>query len=453
MFRKWESTARVQGGSTYWPVAAKMTVSLILAVCWLAISVIVAHAWIDDLTTIVPVWLAWVIVTALAFVPGIANVFIVIGLLVDNRPQYPQVDRLPDVSILIAAYNEADFIRKTLESVLEQQIPCRVETIIVNDGSTDDTAQVVSDFAAKYSSDTRQFRLVDLATNQGKAMALNAGLPECSHEYVVTLDADCLMYEDSLRFLVTNIVSGPSNTAAVAGSVLVRNSRHSVMTRLQEWDYFHGIAVVKRIQSLYQGTLVAQGAYSVFQKSALEAIGGWKDTIGEDIVLTWGLRAMGYRVGYCENAIVFTNVPTTYQQFFRQRRRWARGLIEAFRTYPQVITRVRMNTPFIWYNVLFPYLDVVYLFVFIPGVIAAIFFQHYAVAGLITLLLLPFALAINMLMYSRQRKIFKKRGLRVRNNLIGFFLYVLTYQAVMTPASVAGYFAEILHFRKSWGTK
>ena len=73
---------------------------------------------------------------------------------------------------------------------------------------------------------------------------------------------------------------------AVAGSVLVRNSRDSLGTRMQEWDYFLGIASVKRMQGLYQGTLVAQGAFSLYRTEAVLAAGGWPDAIGEDIVLT-----------------------------------------------------------------------------------------------------------------------------------------------------------------------
>jgi poly-beta-1,6-N-acetyl-D-glucosamine synthase len=77
--------------------------------------------------------------------------------------------------------------------------------------------------------------------------------------------------------------SAPSDVQAVAGSVLVRNS---LWTRMQEWDYFLGIASVKRMQGLYQGTLVAQGAFSLYRTEAVLAAGGWPDAIGEDIVLT-----------------------------------------------------------------------------------------------------------------------------------------------------------------------
>ena len=80
---------------------------------------------------------------------------------------------------------------------------------------------------------------------------------------------------------------------AVAGAVLVRNSRASLMTAAQEWDYFHGISAVKRMQSMYHGTLVAQGAFSLYRKQALKTVGGWPDCVGEDIVMTWAMLERG----------------------------------------------------------------------------------------------------------------------------------------------------------------
>ena len=83
--------------------------------------------------------------------------------------------------------------------------------------------------------------------------------------------------------------SAPADTAAVAGTVLVRNSRVNILTRVQEWDYYLGIAAVKRMQGLYQATLVAQGAFSLYLTEEVRRVGGWPDAIGEDIVLTWRL--------------------------------------------------------------------------------------------------------------------------------------------------------------------
>ena len=76
--------------------------------------------------------------------------------------------------------------------------------------------------------------------------------------YVVTVDADTLLHRQALRRLVARLESAPADTVAVAGAVMIRNSRANLLTRMQEWDYFLGIAAVKRMQGLYQSTLVAQ---------------------------------------------------------------------------------------------------------------------------------------------------------------------------------------------------
>ncbi len=169
---------------------------------------------------------------------------------------------------------------------------------------------------------------------------------------------------------------------------------------------------------------------------------------GEDIVLTWGIARLGWRVSYAENAFVFTNVPETVGAYFKQRRRWARGLIEAFKKYPDVLYTPRKNTPFVYFNLLFPYIDFCHLFIFLPGVIAALFFGWYELVGLMILFLLPLAVITNMLMYKHQRAIFRQQGLRVRRNVPGFLVYALSYQFFLAPASLAGYAAECLKLDK-----
>lgn len=438
----------------YIPVHFKLVLTSLVALAWFGLSVFLAGHWIDQLSELVGPVAAWLIIAGIALIPGLANAFLIAGLLLDRRPRYDRRDGFPPVTILIAAYNEEASIRSTIETLGRQDYDGEIEIIVIDDGSRDRTAEIV-----QYKIETRPYRagvtlrLLRVEKNGGKANALNVGLREASHDLIVTVDADTWMRQGSLAILVTHMIDGPPKTAAVAGTVLVRNSRRNLLTRLQEWDYFHGIAVVKRIQSLFQGTLVAQGAYSIYRRECLHEVGGWPDTLGEDIVLTWGLLSRGYRVGYAENAFVFTNVPASYRQFYLQRKRWSRGLIEAFKAHPGILFRPRFNMPFIWLNLLFPYLDLLYLLVFVPNVLAAIFFQFYAVVGIMTIVVLPLALLLNGVMFIHQRRIFRYHGLKVRRNLLGFLFYMLVYQLLMTPASVFGYLAELFNTRKTWGTK
>jgi poly-beta-1,6-N-acetyl-D-glucosamine synthase len=434
----------------YTSVRGKLAMMLVVSLAWLALSVYLALPWMADLSNAIGRPLAWFVIAGVALVPGSVNAFLIAGLLFDRRPHFVPPASMPAISILIAAYNEEANVRETLGSFRRQRYAGRMEIIVIDDGSTDATRTLVMEAIAQPRPANQVLRLVEMPANAGKALALNAGLAVSSHALVVTLDADTLLYKDALTNLVTNQVSSPPETAATAGTVLVRNSRVNILTKIQEWDYFLGIAIVKRVQSLLQGTMVAQGALSVYRKDALVQVGGWQDTVGEDIVLTWALAEAGYRIGYAENAFVFTNVPETYREFFRQRKRWARGLMEAFRRYPGVLHHFRLNTPFVYLNLAFPYLDFVYLFAFVPGVLLALVFHKYLVVGLMTLLLIPIAIVLNSVMFNRQRRIFEEYGLKVRRNAAGMIVFTLAYQLFLTPATLCGYAAEVLQRRKTW---
>jgi biofilm PGA synthesis N-glycosyltransferase PgaC len=291
-----------------------------------------------------------------------------------------------------------------------------------------------------------------LKKNGGKAHALNIGFKEVLHNLVVTVDADSFLYRGALTNIVERYLADPPNTRAVAGKILVRNSRQNWITRCQEWDYFHGIAAIKRVQSLFQGTLVAQGAFSVYDRAALTEVGGWPECVGEDIVLTWALLKAGYRVGHCEDACLFTNAPSTIKQLVRQRQRWARGMAEAFIRHPGILLKPRLSTFFIYWNLLFPWLDLAYTIGFIPGIIFALF-GYYWIVGPMTLILIPTAFVLSLQIFLIERRMFEKTGLVVRKNTQGFFIYVLLYSLLLQPASVLGYLDELFRKPKAWGTK
>lgn len=434
----------------YVPTKYKLLLSLLFSTIWCTFSIYVALPWIAALSESIGSILAYLVIAGIALIPGFTNAFLVSGLLLDRRPDFSTEIELPGVSILIAAYNESACILQTLESINKQVYSAPIQIIVIDDGSTDETVKIASDYFSCVSAANFSAEVIVQPKNAGKANALNTGLTRVLYEHVITLDADCYLFRDALANIVKNLVLGPANTAAVAGTVLVRNSRKNWITKLQEWDYYQGISVVKRIQSLYQGTLVAQGAFSIYKTDALKTVGGWPDTLGEDIVLTWSFLEAGLRVSYAENAFVFTDVPDNYNAYYRQRKRWSRGLIEAFKRHPKLLIKPRMNLPFIYFNVLFPYMDAAYLFGFVPGVILAVFFDNYAIVGIMTLFLLPLAMLINFLMYIKQGAIFKNYGLKVRRNILGLICYMLFYQLLLSPASLMGYLYECINIRKEW---
>lgn len=410
-------------------------------------SILLAKRWIEDLGNILTPAIAYVVVYGIAVIPGFMNAFLVASLLQDQRPKF-RVDgsKLPPITVLIAAYNEENAIAATVESLARQNYPGELNVIVINDGSTDGTMTVLSGLRYPWLS------VLDLKRNVGKAQALNEGLKLVKTAITLTVDGDSYLYRHALENLMRRYLSDPDNTKAVAGAVLVRNSRLNLVTRIQEWDYFHGIAAVKRLQSLFQGTLVAQGAFSAYDTQVLRDLGGWPPMVGEDIVLTWGILEAGYRVGFAENACLFTNAPTTWRQFIRQRQRWSRGLVEALKLHWRLLFKPRMTALFIWWNLFFPYLDLVYTLAFLPGIVLALF-GAYWIAGPMTLLVLPLAMLVNYLMFRIQSAMFDEQRLKIRRNLFGFFFYAVFYSAVLQPACVAGYIQELMWRTKSWGTK
>ncbi|MEG1709540.1 MAG: glycosyltransferase [Acinetobacter sp.] len=432
----------------YFSVRLKFFVALIGACLWTWFSVWVAQAWMHDLSMHIGQFAAIFLVYGIAIIPGFMNSFAALSLMMDTRPHRQTLSFYPGITILIAAYNEAASIKDTLVSISHQNYPGKLQVIVINDGSQDETANIVKNLQEQFS----WLTFLDLEKNAGKAHALNEGFKLVEHNLVVTVDADSYLHRIALTNIVERYLLDPPNTRAVAGKILVRNSRENLLTKTQEWDYFLGISATKRMQSLYQGTLVAQGAFSIYDRAALIEVGGWPECVGEDIVLTWALLNAGYRVGHCEDACLFTNAPTTLRTFIKQRQRWARGMMEAFIKHPSILVKPRLSTFFIYWNLLFPWLDLAFTFGFLPGLILACF-GYYWIVGIMTLTLLPMAFLLGLLNYSIERRMFKDMELKVRKNFSGFLIYVLAYSFLLQPASILGYLDEIFRTRKTWGTK
>ena len=419
-----------------------------MAFTWIAVSIWLSLPWYEDLSREIGWPLAFFLISFIAIVPGFMNAFVICSLLLDKRPEILREQHYPPITILIAAYNEAADIATTLKSIFLEDYPNTVHVIVINDGSKDETVNIVRSFMSEH----QNLSLIDLNQNGGKANALNDGLEQCSTDIVITIDADSYLWKDALKNLVGRYLSDPVNTKAVAGEILIRNSRENWITKAQEWDYFLGIASVKRIQSLFQGTLVAQGAFSLYDRKTLVELGGWPNKVGEDIVLTWKILMAGYRVGHAENACAFTNCPNTFMKFVNQRRRWSRGLIESFKENWSILFKKRQSTMYIWWNTLFPLIDVAYTVGFIPGLVLACF-GIYWIVGPMTIALIPMAFILNIVMYNRGKAMFVHEHLSIRKNYLGFIFYVLAYGIVLQPACVWGYLSEIFNLRKHWGTK
>ncbi len=429
----------------YVPVWLRFVAASALALFWLLFSAYVALPWASDLTALVGQAGAWTVITLIALVPGFLNAHLLASILMDRPPVLLQVSAPSPLTVLIAAYNEQESLPRTMLGLSRQDYAGSWEILVVDDGSTDAT------LATLFSIQTWLPRLrVVPATHGGKARALDVGLQQVATPIVVTIDADTYLQPEALRRIVTRLVTDPPHTAAVAGTVLARNSRANLLTRMQEWDYFLAIASVKRQQSLYQGTLVAQGAFSAYKVAGLRKVHGWPNLIGEDIVLTWAMQKEGYRIGFEPSAVGFTDVPVTLRRFMRQRQRWARGMIEALRVHGNIVwRRPRLSALFVFIDGIFPLLDAAYSALFLPGVVLAAF-GYYYIAGPMTLAVIPLSILITVVMFLRQRPVFDELSLRVRRNALGYLTYVLVYQAILSPVAFSGYVLELSRSPKRW---
>lgn len=432
----------------YVPIKYKFIISLIVSSLWVVFSYYVSKPWIADLSELTSsVFLATFIIAGIAYVPGFMNAFLVSSLILDRQPKFKETCPTEDITILVAAYNEELGIFNTLKYIKEQEYRGRINTIVINNNSNDSTCFEVERAKKELGMDI----LLLHENKAGKFNALNYGLNFVQTEYVITLDADTLIHKKSVNYLVSRIKSSPNDVCAVAGSMLVRNSRDNLLAKIQEWDYFLSIASIKRMQGLYQGTLVAQGAFSLYKTSVVKSVGGWSDAIGEDIVLTWKMLKQGYRVYFEPHAVAFTDVPIKLSHFVKQRSRWARGMIEGLKEVKPWEQRSIYYKYLTGVDLLIPYMDFSYTFFWIPGLILAIFFKKYYIVGPMMLLVLPLTLiSFYILYYYQANVVFKNLNLRVRKNMIGFFLFILGYQIIMSPVSLYGYVQELIGAKRVW---
>jgi biofilm PGA synthesis N-glycosyltransferase PgaC len=423
----------------------KLALVVGIALAWAGLSLWLAIPWIVELGHSITLPLAIAVISGIAIVPGYLNANLIASLLIDRPPPLRFDLDFPSITIVIACFNEEETIEETLDYVAKQDYPGELEILVADDGSTDRTAEL----ARRRTEVDHRIAVVKLP-HGGKAQTLTAALKNVETDLVATVDADTLLMPASLQRLVARLLLSPPDTVAVAGAVFVRNSRRNFITRAQEWDYFLGIASVKRQQGLFQGTMVAQGAFSVYRTAALNEVGGWPDRIGEDIVLTWAMMRDGGRVGYERTAIAFTGAPENAKAFARQRRRWARGMIEGLREHGgALLTGGRTNAHAVLVNFVFPFIDVVYSVAFPIGIVLALF-GNFAIVGPMTLAVLPLNLLLSGIMFHLSRQSFDEVGLSVRTNRFGFLGYLLTYQLFMSPVSVAGYAQELFGAARRW---
>jgi cellulose synthase/poly-beta-1,6-N-acetylglucosamine synthase-like glycosyltransferase/peptidoglycan/xylan/chitin deacetylase (PgdA/CDA1 family)/spore germination protein YaaH len=226
-----------------------------------------------------------------------------------------------DVSVIVPAYNESQVISATIRTLLRQAFRGDIEIVVVDDGSPDDTYEVVQ---RDFGNDPRVS--VYRKANGGKATALNYGLERCKHEIVICLDADTHFTRKTVARLIAPMRD--FMVSAVAGNAKVGN-RTNLVTRFQAVEYVTSQNLERRAFAILNCITVVPGAVGAWRKADVIAAGGFSDeTLAEDQDLTLSLGRAGKRVVYAEDAIAYTEAPTTIGTLARQRFRWSFGTLQ-----------------------------------------------------------------------------------------------------------------------------
>jgi cellulose synthase/poly-beta-1,6-N-acetylglucosamine synthase-like glycosyltransferase len=237
----------------------------------------------------------------------------------------------PPVTVLVAAYNEEPVIERTIESILaSRNVEARV--IVVDDGSTDATAEIVT---RVFGADPRVTLMQK--PNGGKASALNMALQFAQTPVVIGVDADTQLDGDAIALLLRWFAD--PKVGAVAGNVKVGN-RGSLVTRWQSLEYISSQNIDRRALARLNAITVVPGAVGAWRTDALRAAGGFRpDTLAEDMDLTWRLRRSGWVIANEPGARAYTEVPATLGSLTKQRFRWTFGTLQCLWKHRDAVFR------------------------------------------------------------------------------------------------------------------
>lgn len=247
----------------------------------------------------------------------------------------------PFISIIVPVFNEGKILRNSIESLLDLEYP-NYEIIIVNDGSTDDTAKVAEEVVGYQQGRTALVK-VSLINKQngGKSKALNAGIQYSEAEFVLCMDGDSQLSSNTLKMGIRHFID--PNVGAVAGNVKVEN-RKRILTDLQALEYVEGLNMPRSAQGFIKMVNIIPGPIGIFRKSALRDAGYYSsDTFAEDADITLKILEKGWKINYEPNAMAFTEAPVKLHQLLKQRYRWTRGILQAIRKHKKHILNPTIN--------------------------------------------------------------------------------------------------------------
>lgn len=245
----------------------------------------------------------------------------------------------PLVSVIVPAYNEGVVLARCVESILADRYRHK-EIILVDDGSSDDTWEVMQRFHGLP-------RMTLLRQkNSGKAVALNNGIDHALGQILMFVDADGVFSSHTVSAMLAGF--GDPKVGAVCGNdapVNLNRLQPQLLTLLT-----HVTALVRRALSTVNCLTIVSGNCGAVRRDVLNVIGGFTPgLLGEDLELTWRVRKAGFKVAFQPHALVFAEVPASARSLWQQRVRWARGYLQTAKLHRTMLGNPR-------YGVVGPYL-------------------------------------------------------------------------------------------------
>jgi len=252
--------------------------------------------------------------------------WIILFFMPNKREKKALETKTPTISVILPTHNEEKCIAETIRSVLNAKYSSEREVIVVNDGSTDRTEEIVK----KISEENREVKLINV-THGGKANAINQGVKNAKSEIVIVLDADSRVDENALLQIVEPF--SDEKVGAVSGIIKTIDEKN-ILVWFQDFEYVLSSAWRYLCNNL-NATYILPG-FAAIRRNALIAVGGFSaDTFSEDFEIGLRLKKKGFRLDM-SNAIIYTKVPTTLKGLMRQRMRWGLGTIQVMRKHSDV---------------------------------------------------------------------------------------------------------------------
>lgn len=226
----------------------------------------------------------------------------------------------PKMSILVPCFNEEETIRETIGNLSSLSYP-DYEIIAINDGSTDNTINILKEMAEKED----KLKVINLLQNRGKANALHVATYASKSEYLLCIDSDALIEDSAPYYLISHFMKNGERVGAVTGNPRIRN-RDTLLSRMQIVEYSSIIGSIKRTQRILGKIMTVSGVIVAFRKKALVDVGLWdRDMITEDIAVSWKLQKRFWDIRYEPRALCWMLVPETIKGIWKQRVRWSQG--------------------------------------------------------------------------------------------------------------------------------